>query len=126
MHANLFSDLSELLAYGLSCRSHDVPVRPGAVCVCGRSIEVTDQVGGGHCSDLTFPWNAFYFLNLFSALALKLFALFPPQVALFWDFFIPSVSLVHFLLLVTGSLWLLIMTSVMVSHQKCHFLFIYF
>lgn len=110
---NLFSDRSALGAYGSSCRSHDVPVRPGAVCACGRSIEVTDQVGRGHCSDLTFPWNAFYFLNLFSALALKLFA---PQVALFWDFFMPSVSLVHFLLLVTGSLWL-IMTSAMVSHH---------
>lgn len=52
---NVFSDLSELTAHGSSCRPHDVPVRPGTLCVCGWSIEVSDQVGREHCLDVTLP-----------------------------------------------------------------------
>lgn len=114
---NLFSDLSELTAHGSSCRPHDVPVRPGALCVCGWSIEVSDQVGRGHCSGLTWPPGCLSFSESVFSLGFDAFALFPRRVALFWDFFIPSVSLVHFLLLLTGSLGLLIMTSATVSHH---------
>lgn len=64
------SDLEALRAQGSGCGSQDVPRE---VCVCGWSVEVRDRVGGGHCSDVTFPGApAFHSLDLFSALPLKL------------------------------------------------------